>query len=368
MGNPELDRLVKQINKDWKVEEGQRPIAMKGSELPPITYIPTSSPALSYLLGGGWPRGQLLELFGREGAGKTSLAIMFLRDCMRWEKVVQKKPRVVGLIDIEHRFNPSWAETLGFTMDEDFLLIQPSDAEEATDIMVRMIKSNLFAALVFDSIGAALPSYQKEEFRDKATRQGGNAAIMSRCVNTVSPIANRYNVTILFLNQLRADMDGYNRPMTPGGHAVKHAMSLRLYLRPGTEKFYDKITDGVEASTQVGFPVVFKTVKNSFGVPLRQQWSNFYFQPSSFLDHVGFDEQEDLQRLGILTGVIEQNGSWYSWGDVKAQGRDAFFEKLAEVGKADQIRQEIESSLGHLQVLDLQVPETEGPDIDDAGV
>jgi hypothetical protein len=133
-------------------------------------------------------------------------------------------------------------------------------------------------------------------------------------------------------------MDGYNRPVTPGGHAVKHAMSVRIYLRPGSDKYFDKVNG---ENTQVGFPVVMKSVKNSYGPPFREGWTDFYNQPCTSLDHAGIDTQRDLARMGILLGVAQRSGSYFSWRDIRAQGRDAFFTLVWESGKKDEFEAEI---------------------------
>lgn len=216
--------------------------------------------------------------------------------------------------------------------------MQPPDAETGTDMMVNLIKSKEICAIVWDSTGAAATKHSMQQLTDKNDRVGGNAAVMKRNVQTVAPLANLYNVTCFYLNQLRADMDGYNRPVTPGGHAVKHAMSVRIYLRPGSDKYFDKVNG---ENAQVGFPVVMKSVKNSYGPPFREGWTDFYNQPCTFLDHAGIDTQRDLARMGILLGVAQRSGSYFSWRDIRAQGRDAFFTLVWESGKKDEFEAEI---------------------------
>jgi recombination protein RecA len=198
--------------------------------------------------------------------------------------------------------------------------------------MVELIKSQKICGIVWDSIGGAATRHSMQQLTDKNDRMGGAASVMKRNVQTVAPLANLYNVTCFYLNQLRADLDGYNRAMTPGGHAVKHAMSVRLYLRPGRDKYFDKING---ENTQVGFPVVMKTVKNSYGPPLREGWTDFYSQPSIWLDHAGVDVERDLTRMGILVGAVTKAGSWYSYDDIKEQGREAFFQALYASGKKE---------------------------------
>jgi len=205
-------------------------------------------------------------------------------------------------------------------------------------MMVSLIKSKEVCAVVWDSIGAAATKHSMQQLTDKNDKMGGNAAVMKRNVQTVAPLANLYGVTCFYLNQLRADMDGYNRPMTPGGHAVKHAMSVRIYLRPGSDKYFDKING---ENVQVGFPVVMKTVKNSYGPPFREGWTDFYNQPNVFLDHPGIDTRRDLARMGILLGVAQRGGAWFTWRDIKAQGRDAFFEQIWSSGKSEEFEAEI---------------------------
>jgi recombination protein RecA len=325
----EIDKLLQDLNK-FTPDGANRPIAMRGSNVEKVRSIPCFSPSLAYLLAiAGWPEGKLIEIFGKEHAGKTSFALLALKDCFDY----YKGEKLVAYIDLEHRFNPEWAETLGLPVDNNLIVIQPPDAESGTDMMVELIKSKRICAIVWDSVGGAATRHSMQALTDKNDRMGGAASVMKRNVQTVAPLANLYNVTCFYLNQLRADMDGYNRAMTPGGHAVKHAMSVRLYLRPGSDKYFDKING---ENTQVGFPIVMKTVKNSYGPPLREGWTDFYSQPSIWLDHAGIDVERDLTRMGILVGAVTKAGSWYSYEDIKEQGRESFFQTLYASGKKEE--------------------------------
>ena len=330
----EIDNLLKDLNK-FTPQGSSKPVAMKGSSIEKINAIPTFSPAINYLLAvGGWPEGKLIEFFGKEHSGKSSFAILALKDCYDY----YKGEKMVAYVDLEHRFNPEWAEKLGLKVDESLIVVQPPDAETGTDMMVHLIKSQQICAIVWDSTGAAATKHSMNDLTDKADRVGGNAAVMKRNVQTVAPLANLHNVTCFYLNQLRADMGGYNRPMTPGGNAVKHAMSVRMYLRPGSEKYFDKING---ENVQVGFPIVVKTVKNSYGPPFREGWTDFYNQPCVHLDHPGIDVQRDLARMGILLGIVERKGAWFSWEDISAQGRDSFFKQVWESGKTEDFNRAI---------------------------
>ena len=334
MAKDAIDKLIKDLNR-FTPEGSSKPIVMRGNDLERINAIPCFTPALAYMLAvGGWPEGKLIELFGKEHSGKSSFALLALKDCFDY----YGGEKLVAYIDLEHRFNPEWAEKLGLKVDENLIVVQPPDAETGTDMMVELIKSKEVCAVVWDSIGAAATKHSMQQLTDKNDKMGGNAAGMKRHVQTVAPLANLYGVTCFYLNQLRADMDGYNRPMTPGGHAVKHAMSVRLYLRPGSDKYFDKING---ENVQVGFPVVMKTVKNSYGPPFREGWTDFYNQPCVFLDHPGIDTQRDLARMGILLGVAKRQGAWFSWRDIKEQGRDKFFESVWSSGLKEEFEAEI---------------------------
>jgi recombination protein RecA len=338
MAKDAIESLIKELNK-FTPEGSTKPIAFRGNNIERINAIPTFTPALSYLLAvGGWPEGKLIEFFGKEHSGKSSFALMALKDCYDY----YKGEKLVAYVDLEHRFNPEWAEKLGLKVDESLIVVQPPDAETGTDMMVSLIKSKEVCAIVWDSTGAAATKHSMQQLTDKNDRMGGNAAVMKRNVQTVAPLANLYGVTCFYLNQLRADMDGYNRPMTPGGHAVKHAMSVRIYLRPGSDKYFDKING---ENVQVGFPVVMKTVKNSYGPPFREGWTDFYNQPNVFLDHPGVDTKRDLARMGILLGVAQRAGAWFSWKDIKAQGRDSFFDQIWESGRGAEFEAEIVAAI-----------------------
>jgi len=334
MAKDAIDKLIADLNK-FTPEGSTKPIVLRGNNIERINAIPCFTPALAYLLAiGGWPEGKLIEFFGKEHSGKSSFALLALKDCYDH----YKGEKLVAYIDLEHRFNPEWAEKLGLKVDENLIVVQPPDAETGTDMMVELIKSKEICAIVWDSTGAAATKHSMQQLTEKNDRVGGNAAVMKRNVQTVAPLANLYGVTCFYLNQLRADMDGYNRPMTPGGHAVKHAMSVRIYLRPGSDKYFDKINT---ENVQVGFPVVMKTIKNSYGPPFREGWTDFYNQECVFLDHPGIDTQRDLARMGILLGVAQRQGSWFSWSGIRAQGRDSFFAEVWASGRKDEFEAEI---------------------------
>lgn len=338
-----IDKLVEELNTKYTPEGSEVPIVAKSADRPNQKFISCTSPALGFVMGtNGWPVGHLIEFFGKEHAGKTTLMLLGLKET--FEHYNGERP--IAYIDLEHRYNEKWSKMLG--LPEEMIVVQPENAEQATDIMHTLIhpkESQGVCAIGFDSIGAASPTREQASFEDRQAIIGGNAMVMTRNVRTIAPLANLFGCTVFYSNQLRADMAGYNRPLTPGGMAVKHMMSVRLYLWPSTDaksKKRDKI-DG--ADVQVGFEMNFRAIKNTFGPPGRDGKSDFYFRPSRLYDGIGFDIESDIQALGILTEIIERRGAYYSYGNVKAQGRDPFFQAIKEQGLYDQLLKDVRGSL-----------------------
>lgn len=362
-----VEELRNTINKTHTPEGAVKEVVVWGDEISEIERVPSQSYALNHLLGGGWYKGKLHEFFGPEHAGKTSLAMMAINDFL-----LDDPQRIGAFIDVEHRFNKAWAVQLGLEPNEDFLLIQPPSAEAATDIMADLIRSRNISCMVYDSVGASATAQQQKKFEDQQAVYGGAAGVISRQVNTIAPLCNLFDTTLFYLNQLRADMDGFNRPMTPGGRALKHQLSARIYLRKGKEKYLES-RPGEEKPVQVGFPMVFKLVKGNGPTP-REGWSDFYYEPSRHYSKIGFDTDKELMRLAIVTGVVEQKSSWFYYGDIKSNGRDNFFADLEEAGIAGELRDKVLEAMrngsGRMVELegDLARPETEGPDVDDPEV
>ena len=363
-----LDQVLKDLGK-YTPEGALHPVLADAAAWDKVPVIPTSSHVINYLLSvGGWFTGRLHEFFGPEHGGKSTLAIMALMDCYRH----YGGDRRVAFIDVEHRFNPEWARSLGMDIGQTGCVwLKPTNAEEATDMMHDLVSTGEIAAIVYDSIGASAARWELDTFEDRAAGYGGAASVMSRNVRTMSPLCDLFETTAFYTNQIRADMEGYNRIITPGGHTLKHQMSLRLYIRKGKEKIYDKTSEG---TVEVGYPMVLKAVKNSFGPTPREQWSDFYYVPKE--GHgVGFDTSLELQRLGILTGVIRNASSWYYFGEgddeIKGNGREAFFKALTESGRVQEIADKVMAKLGNSELDgdslpdELARPAVDGPEVDD---
>ena len=168
MAKDAIDKLIKDLNR-FTPEGSSKPIVMRGNDLERINAIPCFTPALAYMLAvGGWPEGKLIELFGKEHSGKSSFALLALKDCFDY----YGGEKLVAYIDLEHRFNPEWAEKLGLKVDENLIVVQPPDAETGTDMMVELIKSKEVCAVVWDSIGAAATKHSMQQLTDKNDRVG----------------------------------------------------------------------------------------------------------------------------------------------------------------------------------------------------
>lgn len=371
MPSAQIKKLVDDLNK--KHGGGRVPAVVLGSDVPPVEPVPCASPALGFVLGiGGWPKARLVEILGKEHAGKTSLVLLALKDCFDHEG----GKRSVAFVDIEHRFDPEWARYLGLEVGDDLVLVQPENAEAATDIALDLIRTGDVCALAWDSVGASMSSDAHMSYEEKQRVMAWTAVVMTRNVNKMAPVAHKYDCTVLYLNQLRADMSGGNRPSpwyTPGGHAMRHMTSVRLYLRSSAERYFER-REGFKDPVQVGFRMYFKTLKNSWAPPYREGSSDFYFEPCEACPHVGFDTDADVAALALAFGIVEQRGGHYYWGDLRAQGRDNFLAKARSEGRFEALGEAVRALVSAAPVSKIDAPlgpqevTPDGPDISDPNV
>jgi len=354
-----LDKVLDDMNKKFTKEGMFKDVITRGKSKP-SDRIPCTPPVLSYLLQGGWVGGKLHELIGKEQSGKSTTILLALKDIFEF----YNGERPIAYLDIEHRFNESWAVELGVPVDE-MIIAQPTSAEQATDIMATLIENHDVCAIAFDSVGGAASLDELKTFEEKGVAMTGVAKTMTRNVKTIAPLANLYNSTVFYSNQMRDDISGYHQVVTPGGNAVKHMATVRLLIKKGRAESRHIIKDimpdvnGKINAIPVGSPIIYKTLKNTWGLPERIAWSDFFFKPSELFDHVGFDVDADIQQLGLATEVIERNGAWYNMGEIKAQGREAFFDKLKEENAYDDMYKEIMERLGKVNRLQERLPVAE---------
>lgn len=268
-----------------------------------VDVIPTGSPSLDVALGvGGLPRGRVVEIFGPESAGKTSLALHILAEA-------QKQGGVGAFVDAEHALDPDYAKKIGVNID-DLLISQPDSGEQALQIVEALVKSGEVDAIVIDSVAALTP--QAEIAGEIGEFQIGlQARLMSAALRKLSGIISKTKTIVIFLNQTRMKigiMFG-NPETTPGGLALKFYSSVRIDLRRTAQ-----IKHGEEI---VGNRVKAKIVKNKVAAPFRITEFDIYYNE-------GISYLSDLLNLGIKQGSIKKAGSWLQYDDVKlGQGMEA---------------------------------------------
>src|SRR6201994_108638 len=299
--NKNLDLAIQQIAKDY----GEGAIMRLGDEkIADIDVIPTGNILIDRALGvGGFPRGRVVEVFGPESSGKTTLTLTVIAQA-------QKRGGLAAFIDVEHALDPQYAKKLGVNLD-DLLVSQPSSGEEALRICETLIRSNSLDVIVVDSVAALVTRAELEgEIGD--TTVGAQARLMSAALRKLTSLISKARTIVVFTNQIREKIGVMfgNPETTPGGKALKFYSSLRLDIRRISAI---KQTDG----TVVGNRTKVKVVKNKVAPPFTE--AEFDIMYNEGISNVGA-----LLDLALEKGIVEKRGSWLSYkGSQLAQGRDA---------------------------------------------
>ena len=295
-----LKAAMEKIEKDF----GKGSIMKLGEErIDNIQVIPTGSIALDYALGvGGYPRGRIVEIYGPESSGKTTLAIHAIAEA-------QKQGGIAAFIDAEHAFDRFYAANLGVNVDE-LLISQPDNGEQALDIADQLIRSAAVDIIVIDSVAALTPKAELEgDMGDN--KVGLQARLMSQALRKLTATINKTNTTCIFINQLREKIGVMfaNPETTTGGNALKFYASVRLDIRKS-----QSIKDG---ETIIGNEVKVKVVKNKVAPPFRR--AEFEIMYGEGICRVG-----EVVDLGVDFKILEKSGSWYSYNGSKlGQGKEA---------------------------------------------
>lgn len=296
-----------------KIEKnfGKGSIMKLGDEIiEPVEVIPSGSIALNAALGvGGYPRGRVIEIYGPESSGKTTLAIHAIAEA-------QKMGGIAAFIDAEHAFDRFYAEKLGVDV-ENLWISQPDSGEQALEIAEQLIRSSAVDIVVIDSVAALTPKAELEgEMGDN--KLGLQARLMSQALRKLTAAINKTNTTCIFINQLREKIGiTFGNPeTTTGGNALKFYASVRLDIRR-----IGQLKDGDEVK---GNQVRVKVVKNKVAPPFRKAEFDVMFGE-------GISKSGEIVDLGAELNIIKKSGSWYSYNDVKlGQGRDAAKQCIAD--------------------------------------
>src|SRR5438874_1640439 len=316
-----LSQIERQYGKGAVMRLGEHP-AGQG-----VGVIPTGALALDIALGiGGIPRGRIVEVFGPEGSGKTTVCLHIIAEA-------QRNSGIALFVDAEHALDPTYARTLGVNIDE-LLVSQPDNGEQALEIADMMVRSGALDLVVIDSVAALVPRAEIEgEMGD--SHVGLQARLMSQAMRKLAGSLSRFDTTAMFINQLREKIGVMfgNPETTPGGRALKFYSSVRLDVRK-----IESLKDGAEV---VGSRTRVKVVKNKVAPPFRQCEFDIIYGK-------GISKEGSLLDVGVDTEIVKKSGAWFTYeGEQLGQGRENARQFLAEhADTAQEIERRVREAVG----------------------
>jgi len=338
----EREKMIELTTKEIEKKFGTGSIMKYGEEGPDlhVEAIPTGSVVLDEALGiGGVPRGRIVEIYGPESSGKTTLSLEILAEA-------QAMGGVVAFIDAEHALDPGYAARIGVDIDE-VLISQPDTGEQALEICDMLVRSGAIDVVVIDSVAALVPRAEIEgEIGD--TTVGLQARLMSQALRKLAGSLSKSNTTCIFINQLREKIGVMfgNPETTPGGRALKFFASVRMDIRR-----IDSIKQNGEV---IGNRVRVKVVKNKVAPPFKTAEFDIMYG-------TGISKEGSILDLGVNEGVIDKAGAWYTYeGERLGQGREAAKEFLRSTPDLrDEIEQKVRATVGLPSALDDEDTDTD---------
>lgn len=330
-----VTQIEKQFGKGAVMKLGQKEAAEK------IPSIPTGSIAFDLALGiGGFPRGRVVEVFGPEATGKTTLGLHVIAEA-------QKRGGMAAFIDAEHALDPKYAASVGVDVDN-LLISQPDYGEQALEIAEVLVRSGAVDVIVVDSVAALVPKAELEGEMGDA-HMGLQARLMSQALRKLTAIVSRSKTCFIFVNQIREKIGVFigSPETTTGGRALKFYASMRIDVR--------RLTAIKEGDAVIGNRVKVKIVKNKLAPPFREAEFDIIYGE-------GISREGDLVDCGLQYGLLEKTGTWYSYrGERLGQGRENVKKLLKENKElAEQLEQDIRRKAGLL-------PEPEGAKAEEKG-
>ncbi len=299
-----LEDVIAQIDKIW----GAGTIGtVEGGKVSQVEVISTGCISIDLALGvGGLPRGRIVEIYGPESSGKTTLSLHVIAEA-------QKAGGNVAFIDVEHALDPVYANNLGIDLGE-LYISQPDNGEQALDITESLVRSGALDVIVIDSVAALTPKAEIDGEMGES-HVGLQARLMSQALRKLAGVCNKTKTCIIFINQLREKVGVmYGNPeVTPGGKALKYYSSVRIDVRKG-----EAIKDGAEV---VGNKTKIKIVKNKLAPPFRVAEVDIVFGK-------GISKSSALLELALKFDIVQKAGSYFSYGDIRIQGKEAFKTEL----------------------------------------
>jgi recombination protein RecA len=289
-----------------------------------VECIPTGSLSLDLALGGGIPKGRVVEIYGPESSGKTTLTLHAIAE-------IQKRGGTAAFIDAEHALDPAYAKRIGVDV-ENLLLSQPDNGEQALEIVETLVRSNAVDLIVIDSVAALVPRAEIEgEMGD--SHMGLQARLMSQALRKLTGVISRSNATVVFINQIRMKIGVMfgNPETTTGGNALKFYASVRMDIR--------RIAQIKSGDEIIGNRTRVKVVKNKIAPPFREAEFDIMYNQ-------GISRSGDILDLAVTRGIVEKSGAWFAYnGEKISQGREAAKEYLQANPKVmDEIAKKVTSA------------------------